>query len=206
MKIILREGPSGRLGIKASKEEVLRAYRQAWIDMLTPNNIKNAWRTSGIQPRNRELPLSSRFVMLEEEGVARKRRQAPTAEIRPKTPDFNTDEFNMPTPRLLARKAAKAFDRAVCQIANLEAKIEYLEAKVAKNTKNYRQKVKIAPGQRFVRMADVRRTRRRLRNRDIFEDEAADCQVPDDGNGPPEVAIEDVSEAEDCILVENTKK
>ncbi|KAJ3571874.1 hypothetical protein NPX13_g5232 [Xylaria arbuscula] len=112
--------------------------------------------------------------MLEKEGVARARAKALAAEERPKTPDFlkfaaDYPAFYMPAQRL------------------------------KKSIKKKQKKVKLAPGRRFAMMADVRRVKRRLRRRAIYEDEASDCEVPGTVESLTKAIAEDESEAEDCI-------
>jgi hypothetical protein len=232
LRIVLRECPNTTLRHKPTKQDMLTAYRQARIQVLTPSTIKNAWRTAGINPRDRAKPLSSRFVILEDIGVPRARQKAPTRFNRPSTPDFVTElapisiqtpsggqalrtcsrnlasvdpTFRLPTVRLFARKAGKALDECVGKLVDVQARNEYLEAKLVRKTKKVRQKVKVAPGERFVRMADVRRAKRRLRNRVLYEDEASDGEVPRQQGGADEVGDCEDTEAEDCITVGNTR-
>ncbi len=91
---------------------------------------------------------------------------------------FQYTAFSLPLQRLVTRKASKALDYQAEKIANLEAKVSYLEAKLRKTITKKRKKVKPAPGKRLVRMANVRRVKRRLRRRAVYEDEASDCEVP----------------------------
>ncbi|KAK6840985.1 hypothetical protein PG987_001845 [Apiospora arundinis] len=188
----------------------------ARIDVLTPNVIRNAWRTSGIWPRDREKPLSSKYVILEDVGVARGRLDAPAVLIRDSTPDLLTEvaatpiktpsggqelrrsirklatndpTFNLPSQRLFTRKASKALDQQASKIADLEARIDYLTTKLEKTAKKVRQKVTLTPGQRFIRMANIRQAKRRLRGRVVYEDEASDQDVPE----------KEITDTEDCI-------
>ncbi|KAK6836397.1 DDE-domain-containing protein [Apiospora arundinis] len=220
LKVLVREGPNARLGLKPSKKDMLNAYRQARIDVLTPNVIRNAWRTSGIWPRDREKPLSSKYVILEDVGVARGRLDAPAVLIRDSTPDLLTEvaatpiktpsggqelrrsirklatndpTFNLPSQRLFTRKASKALDQQASKIADLEARIDYLTTKLEKTAKKVRQKVTLTPGQRFIRMANIRQAKRRLRGRVVYEDEASDQDVPE----------KEITDTEDCIQVAN---
>ncbi|KAK6858979.1 hypothetical protein PG995_004832 [Apiospora arundinis] len=199
---------------------MLNAYRQARIDVLTPNVIRNAWGTSGIWPRDREKPLSSKYVILEDVGVARGRLDAPAVLIRDSTPDLLTEvaatpiktpsggqelrrsirklatndpTFNLPSQRLFTRKASKALDQQASKIADLEARIDYLTTKLEKTAKKVRQKVTLTPGQLFIRMANIRQAKRRLRGRVVYEDEASDQDVPE----------KEITDTEDCIQVAN---
>jgi hypothetical protein len=187
------EGLNARLGFKPSKKDMLEAYRQARLDVLTFSVIRGAWKTSGIWLGNCEQPLASKYVMLETTGVARIRPKAPVV-IRPKTPDFmmaqtlipiytpsggqalrkssrklseKDSTFGLPSQRLFARKASKALDLQASKIADLEAQVEYLVTILGQSNKRVRAKVTIPPGQRFVRMADVRKVKRKLRGRDL---------------------------------------
>lgn len=227
----LRESLCMELGILPLKEDLIKALRSARLEVLVPRVIKKAWATAGIFPRDRSKPLSSKYVMLEKEGVARARAKAPAAEERPKTPDFSVFDpkycmetpstgqdlrrscqkfaadypaFYMPAQRLVTRKAAKALDQQAEKIAFLEAKVKILQARLKKSIKKKRKKVKPAPGRRFAMMADVRRVKRRLRRRAIYEDEASDCEVPGTVESLTNAIAEDESEAEDCIEVKNT--
>ncbi|KAK6858945.1 hypothetical protein PG995_004798 [Apiospora arundinis] len=222
LKVFVRDGPNARLGLKPSKKDMINAYRQARIDVLTPNVIKNAWRTSGIWPRDREKPLSSRYVILEDVGVARERSDAPPVLTRQSTPDFLTEvaptpiktpsggqelrrsirklatndpTFHLPSQRLFTRKASKALDQQASKIADLEARIDYLTTKLEKTTKKVRQKVVLPPGQRFIRMANIRQAKRRLRGRVVYEDEASDTEVIE----------RELTDTEDCIVVRNSR-
>lgn len=157
-----RDGASGCLGIKPSKVEVIEALYKARLDALTPAAIKRAWATTGIWPRDRSKPLSSRFVILEEEGVARPRIEAPTPVQRPKTPDFaalvTPGVFHTPTSgqtilqtsrkmalqsvaigsgphRRFYLKAAKALDNAITEIAQLKVSNASLRAKISNVSK-----------------------------------------------------------------------
>lgn len=55
-------------------------------------------------------------------------------------------------------------------------------------------------------MADIRRAKRRLRGRVVYEDEASDVDMPGAPRNAAEAEEEDGTEAEDCIVVENTKR
>ena len=222
LKVFVRDGPNARLGLKPSKKDMINAYRQARIDVLTPNVIKNAWRTSGIWPRDREKPLSSRYVILEDVGVARERSDAPPVLTRELTPDFLTEvaptpiktpsggqelrrsvrklatndpTFHLPSQRLFTRKVSKALGQQASKITDLEARINYLTTKLEKTTKKVRQKVVLPPGQRFIRMANIRQAKRRLRGRVVYEDEASDTEVIE----------RELTDTEDCIIVRNSR-
>ncbi|KAI2625565.1 hypothetical protein GGS21DRAFT_493609 [Xylaria nigripes] len=222
----LRDSPSSALGTKPSKQETLKAFRLARIDVLNARNIKNAWKTAGIHPRDRTKLLSSKYVILKEKGVARDAAPTSSTHERECTPEVYTESvetpiktpstgqelrnstrklaaanpsLNIPCSRLLSRKASKALDLQAYKIAQLESTIEYLRAKVAKQTKAPRQSGKPPPGSRFVRMGHVRRAHRRLRNRTVYEDELEECDVP---------IVDDPAyqtESEDCIVVNNTR-
>lgn len=214
------------LGLKPTKEEVFKAFRKARLEIMIPRVIRSAWRGSGIWPRDREKPLKSKYVLLEKEGVVRQRPGESRLLQRASTPDLlgtivqtpiktpsrgqellisrrklaATDPtFNMPAQRLFARKASKALDEATGQIAHLQAQNDYLRAKIKIDRPNKRKAVAVAPNEAFVRMVDVRRTKRRLRGRVLFNDDDSDEQIPE---GAPRV--ED-TEIEDCIMVKNTK-
>ena len=224
----LRESPCIELGIPSSKEDIMRALRQAREDILIPKVIKRAWEIAGIHPRDRSKPLSSKYVMLETEGVARARAKAPAVRERPKTPDFNVFDpkyvmetpstgqdlrrscrkfatdyaaFNMPAQRLVTRKASKALDHQAKTIANLQAQVQSLQAKVSKTIKKKKKKVKPAPGRKLVKMSDVRRVKRRMRHRVLYEDELPDCDVPGTVEDLTRAIAEDESEAEECITI-----
>jgi hypothetical protein len=224
----LCDSPCMALGITPSKEDVMKALRLARLDVLLPEVIKKAWATAGIYPRDRSKPLSSKYVMLEKEGVAKAKPAAPAAGARPKTPEFSVFDpkyvmetpstgqdlrrscrkfatdysaFNMPAQRLVTRKASKALDRQAEKIAFLEAKVQYLQAKVSRSVPKKRKKVKPAPGRKFAMMADVRRVKRRMRRRVIYEDEASDCEVPGTVESLVAAIAEDESEIEDCITI-----
>ncbi|KAK6857597.1 hypothetical protein PG995_006424 [Apiospora arundinis] len=229
----LRECPNTVLGLKPTKMDMLKAYRQARIDVMTPSVIRNAWRTAGIYPRDRSKPLSSRYVILKDVGVARVRSGTPEVVERESTPDFVAElaptpiktpsggqalrrsgrqlaasdpTFKLPSQRLFIRKASKALDQQANKIASLEAHINYLQAKLDRKSARVRQKVRIAPGQRFVRMADIRRAKRRLRGRVVYEDETSDGEVPNGPYSAGEAAEHDATEAEECIIVGNTRR
>ncbi|KAK8096427.1 uncharacterized protein PG998_014295 [Apiospora kogelbergensis] len=205
----------------------------ARIDVMTPSVIRNAWRMAGIYPRHRSKPLSSRYVILEDVGVARVRSGAPEVVERESTPDFVAElaptpiktpsggqalrrsgrqlaasdpTFKLPSQRLFIRKASKALDQQANKIASLEAHINYLQAKLGRKLAKVRQKVRIAPEQRFVRMADIRRAKRRLRGRVVYEDETSDGEVPNGPYSAGEAAEHDATEAEECIIVGNTQR
>ncbi|KAI1314728.1 hypothetical protein F5Y16DRAFT_393357, partial [Xylariaceae sp. FL0255] len=164
--------------------------------------------------------------MLEDKGVARALAPAPIVDEVPQTPNWlellrprpvNTPaggqdllrksrklavthpSFQDPTLKLFSLKASKALDTQTAKIAELEAQNVYLTAKLERKQQKKRKAVKIAPGQKFVRMADVRRAKRRLRSRVIYEDEASDVDVPGKGTALPEGFKEDLTEIEDCI-------
>lgn len=67
-----------------------------------------------------------------------------------------------------------------------------------------RQAVKIAPGQRFVRIADIRRAKRRLRSRVMYNDKVSDVDMPGKGTAPPEGCEKDLTEPEKCIDIPNS--
>ncbi|KAK8036740.1 hypothetical protein PG994_015237 [Apiospora phragmitis] len=229
----LKGCPNTVLGLKPTKMDMLKVYRQARIDVLTPSTIKNAWRTAGIYPRDRSKPLSSKYVILEDVGVARARPKPSGVVERELTPDFVAElaptpiktpsggqalrnssrklatvdhSFSLPSQRLFTRKASKALDQQANKIASLEAQIDYLHAKLDRKTAKVRQKVKVAPGQRFVRMANIRRAKRRLRGRVVYEDEASDVDMPGGPCNAAETIEDDGTEVEDCIIVESTKR
>ncbi|KAK8095253.1 transposase [Apiospora kogelbergensis] len=233
LRRLLRECPNTVLGLKPTKMDMLEVYRQARIDVLTLSIIRNAWRTAGIYLRDRSKPLSSRYVILEDVGVARVCSRAPEVVERELTPDFVAElaptpiktpsggqalrrsgrqlaaldpTFKLPSQRLFVRKASKALDQQADKIASLEAQIDYLQSKLDRKTARVRQKVRIAPGQRFVRMADIRRAKRRLRGRVVYEDEASDIEVPGGPRNANEIIEGDGTEAEDCIIVGNTRR
>ncbi|KAK8076080.1 methyltransferase protein [Apiospora phragmitis] len=107
----------------------------------------------------------------------------------------------MPSQRLFIRKASKALDQSANRIADLGAQVDYLQAKLDRKTTRVRQKVRTAPGQRFIRMADIRRAKRRLRGRVIYEDEASDVEVPGGPRNATEAIEYDGTEAEDSYGV-----
>jgi len=232
LRIVLRECPNAVLGLKPTKMDMLKAYRQARVDVLTPSTIRNAWKTAGIHPRDRSKPLSSKYVILEDVGVARARSKPSEVVEKEPTPDFLAElaptpiktpsggqelrnssrklaatdpTFRMPSQRLFIRKASKALDQSASRIAHLEAQVDYLQTKLDRKATRVRQKVRIAPGQRFVRMADIRRAKRRLRGRVVYEDEASDVEVPGGPRNAIEAIEDDGTEAEDCIIVKNNE-
>ena len=71
-------------------------------------------------------------------------------------------------------KAAKALDSALAEIAQLKALNASLRAKISKVNKKTRKVVKINLNQLFIRMANIKRTKRRLRGRTIYDDEASE--------------------------------
>ncbi|KAI3335369.1 hypothetical protein F4824DRAFT_500989 [Ustulina deusta] len=87
--------------------------------------------------------------------------------------------FNNPSQRLFSAKASKALDLKAEKIAFLEAKVETLEAQIARKAKNKRKVVKLPPGESFYRMTHVRQTKRILRRRIVYADEAADVDIPE---------------------------
>ncbi len=186
LKKEINESLNSGLGLKPSKQDMVEAYRLARNNTLQSRLIKRAWETAGIWPRDRQKPLSSKYVILEEEGVARTRPGAPTAEERPVTPDFlsivatiailtpSTSQelertskklakrfpvFNNARQRLFSSKVGKALDLKAEKIALLEAQVEGLQAKLGQQTSKKRKKVKPAPGYSFVRMTDVRKVK-----------------------------------------------
>ncbi|GAW17609.1 hypothetical protein ANO14919_070680 [Xylariales sp. No.14919] len=98
-------------------------------------------------------------------------------------------------------KASKALDLKDVRIAELEPQNERLRLQSARKMKQVRQKVKIEPNQKFVRMADARRAKRRLHGRVIYEDENEAFDVPGRGTRYGQLRPEDVTEAEDCINI-----
>ncbi|KAK8859449.1 Tigger transposable element-derived protein 2 [Apiospora arundinis] len=213
--------------------DMLKAYRQARIDVLTPSVIKNAWGTAGIYPQDRSKPLSSRYVILEDVGVARIRPGASEVVERESTPDFVAElaprpiktpsgsqalrrssrqlaaldpTSKLPSQRLFVRKASKALDQQADKTASLEAQIDYLQSKLERKAARVRQKVRIAPGQRFVRMADICRAKRKLRGRVVYEDEASDTEVPGGPRNANEIIEGDGTEAKYCIIVGNPRR
>ncbi|KAI0815419.1 hypothetical protein GGR55DRAFT_675034 [Xylaria sp. FL0064] len=194
---------------------------------MTAAAIKKAWATSGIHPRDRSRPLSSKYVMLESEGVA----EAPPAISGPKSPDFlllrdpklidtpaggqelirksrqladHDRTFRNPTQALFARKASKALDLQAGRIAELEAQVTILTAHLEKKRKKKRKAVKLPPGERFVKMTDIRRVKRRLRNRVVYDDDASDVNVAEKGTSFVEEVFSDETEAEDWRYVTRT--
>ncbi|KAI1317434.1 hypothetical protein F5Y16DRAFT_392771 [Xylariaceae sp. FL0255] len=166
--------------------------------------------------------------MLEDKGVARALAPAPIVNEVPQTPNWlkllrprpvNTPtggqdllrksrklavtypSFQDPTLRLFSLKASKALDIQAAKVAELEAQNAYLTAKLQRKQQKKRKAVKIAPGQKFVRMADIRRVKRRLRSRVIYNDEASDVDVPKKGTALPDGSEEDLTEIEDCIEI-----
>ncbi|KAI2636788.1 hypothetical protein GGS21DRAFT_489552 [Xylaria nigripes] len=159
---------------------------------------------AGIFPRNRSKALSSKYVTLEDTGIPRTPAHL-EAVRQEKTPDFvlplanekigtlscgqallqsckklaGADfTFNKPSHILFTRKASKALDQSAAKIAELQAQIDYLEAKVSTTTTNVRQRVRIPPGERFVLMADMWEAKMKLRSRVVYRDEGADCAGP----------------------------
>jgi hypothetical protein len=93
----------------------------------------------------------------------------------------------------------ESLDLQAIEIAELQAKVDYLQAKVTKQRNRARKAVKLAPGHTLVKMTDVRRVKGRLRGKIIYDDEASDVDMP---RAPQAFQ----SEAVDCIIVRNTKK
>jgi hypothetical protein len=60
--------------------------------------------------------------------------------------------------------------------------------------------------ERFVRIADIPRAKRRSRGRTIYENEDSGCDMPRKGIRRDVTAWEDIRESEECIEVRNTKK
>ncbi|KAI1274830.1 hypothetical protein F5Y07DRAFT_191386 [Xylaria sp. FL0933] len=106
-----------------------------------------------------------------------------------------------PVHRLLTMKASKALDMKDVQSAESKPQNERLRLQSAKKNNQVRQKVKIAPNQKFVPMADVRRAKRGLRGRMIYEDENEAFNVPGIGTGYGKLRPEDVTEAEDYLII-----
>ncbi|KAI1318536.1 hypothetical protein F5Y16DRAFT_391818 [Xylariaceae sp. FL0255] len=109
--------------------------------------------------------------------------------------------FQDPTLKLFSFKASKALDTQTAKIAELEAQNVYLTAKLERKQQKKRKAVKIAPGQKFVKMADIRRAKRRLRNKVIYKNEASDIDIPKKGTTLLEGFKEDLTEIEDCIEI-----
>ncbi|KAI1316579.1 hypothetical protein F5Y16DRAFT_168973 [Xylariaceae sp. FL0255] len=164
--------------------------------------------------------------MLESEGVARAPARAPPAVSGPKSPDFlllrgpkpidtpaggqelirksrqladHDSTFRNPTQALFARKASKALDLQAGRIAELEAQVTILTAQLERKRKKKRKAVKVPPGERFIKMAAIRRVKRRLRNRVVYDDETSDIEMAGKGTGFEEEVFSDETEAEDCI-------
>ncbi|GAP89887.1 putative transposase [Rosellinia necatrix] len=229
LKKLLRETLNATLGIMGTKEDVLLCYRQARLETLGVQRIRNAWKTAGIYPRDRSKPLSSKYVMLETERVPKVGSKGLLPVRRPSTPDFLGEVVLTPviTPaggqelrrigrkldievplafrashRLLVRKASKALDQQAQEIANLRAQVDFYKEKALKNVKPTRQAVKPTPGERFVAMTDIREAKRKLRGRVVYVDEASDCDVVSDSENTDNGLIEPADETQDCIIVE----
>lgn len=233
LRRFLREYANAQIGLKPSKLEVITAFQRTREEVMTPQVIRNAWETAGIWLRGREKPLSSRFVILHEKGVARKAAEAAEGSERPKTPTFleivnpvpvvipssgqeifttgrklaiSKTRFSSACQRLWNIKAAKALDTANATIADLTFANLFLQAKVDWRKNNTQKAVKIAPGHRFVRMADIRRAKRRVRSRTIYEDDAATENIPGRGRRASGRAWEDVTKAESSIEVHGRRQ
>ncbi|KAK5625069.1 hypothetical protein RRF57_000785 [Xylaria bambusicola] len=76
--------------MKPSKKDMVVAYEASRNDVLKPRTIRNAWQTAGIWPRDRQAPLSSKYVILKKKALARTIVPALTVEERPVTPNFLT--------------------------------------------------------------------------------------------------------------------
>ncbi|KAI0139641.1 hypothetical protein GGR57DRAFT_442212 [Xylariaceae sp. FL1272] len=225
----LRGCLSSQLGGKPSKSDMLEALYHARVEIMNVRVITKAWKTAGIWPRDRQQALKSPYIILEEEGVARTRPEGPPTPPRPQTPNFaaiatpiavktlggGQDRLRSsrkvvltcglppnPAQRLLDREASKALDQKAAKIAESQAYITTLERKLVAKRLTKRRKVTVAPGQRFIHAADVRRVRRRMRNRVVYEDEDKDFDVPRERRDLTEISPEDVSEVESCIFVD----
>jgi hypothetical protein len=200
------------------KWEFLEAYSRSRESTGTSKHIKAGCKAAGIYPRDRNKPLSSRYV--------RRAGNSPYTPISPvipvrETPDFDVllsptlvktpktsrdfiiaikelrgidPTFNNPTIRLLFRKFGKAFDEKIAETSAAKARKVALQHALEKAKPKKRKSVLPAPNEDFVRMADVMKVRRTMSG-------AVGPNSDDGGNDEVESVIEVGNEIQDCILV-----
>jgi len=168
------------------KPELLRAYTQARKHRLTKANAQAGWKATGIFPRDRQKPLSSRFVL---KGQGHRAPPTSPTSIPPSTPDFDLQlaltvistpksskdlyglqknlsdidpVYGQPTARLLFRKFGKILDETLAELAHTKYKAEILQTVLDKTKSQKRRRVLPDPNKDFVTMQAVWEERRRM--------------------------------------------
>jgi hypothetical protein len=203
------------------KREFLEAYSRNGEFTGTSKHIKAGWKAARIYPRDRNKPLSSRYV--------RRAGNSPYIPISPlisvrETPDFDgllsptsvktpktfwnfviaikelrgiDPVINNPITRLLFRKFGKAFDEKIAETFVPKAREVALQHVLERTKPKKRKGVLPAPNEDFVRMADVMKVRCTMLG-------AVGPNSDDDGNDEVEFEIKVGDEIQDCIMVKMT--
>jgi hypothetical protein len=200
------------------KREFLEVHSRIRESAGTSEHIKAGWKAAGIYPRDRNKPLSSRYV--------RRAGNSPYTPISPEIPVWETPDFdvllsptlvktpktsrnfiiamkelreidpifNNPIIRLLFQKFGKVFDEKIAGTSAAKAREVALQHALERAKPKKRKHVLPAPNEDFVRMADVMKVRRTMLG-------AVGPNSDDGGNDEVESEIEVGDEIQYCILV-----
>ncbi|KAJ3466488.1 hypothetical protein MRS44_004052 [Fusarium solani] len=178
---LVEEGPT-------AKATFLRCYHKARAAAFTEEHIKSGWRGSGLWPINIQKPLSSRFVIPDEEEAQAAQGGNLTPEAanqEPEVPLFYTpkrtedianlarDLFEVeqltPTHRHFCRLAGRSLEKETLKRVMESDRADQLEARMSQSRVAKRRKVNKPPDQVVREMRDLFATRSQMRQEEEKE-------------------------------------
>jgi 4-hydroxybenzoate polyprenyltransferase len=190
------------------KRNFLICYYKARQESLTGMNIRAGWRATGLWPVSMAKPLMSRLLLensnqeleIDASEDLQTIKEVEESSIIWSTPkagkEFRlqlntltkTSHDNLPTRRLLFKKAVKAFDQKDFALGQAEMKIQQLEAKLDQLQPRKKRKVQTSPNSKFADIQAIQRAQIAAGDQEI---------VPIDSD-----SVGDSEATEDCIEVE----
>jgi hypothetical protein len=172
---LVEEGPT-------AKATFLRCYYKARAAAFTEEHIKSGWRGSGLWPINIQKPLSSPYVIPDEEeaqaaeegnSTPRAANQEPELSLfhTPKRTEdvadlaraaFHVEELT-PTSRLFCRTVGKGLEREALKRVMESDRADQLEARMSQSRVAKRRKVEKPPHQVVCEMKELYATRSLMR-------------------------------------------
>jgi hypothetical protein len=185
------------------KRNFLICYHKARQESLTSTNIKAGWRATSLWPVSMAKPLMSRLLLensnqeleigapedfqtaveVEESSIVWSTPKA-SKEFRLQLNTLTkTLHDNIPTRRLLFKKAIKAFDQKDFALGQAEMKIQQLEAKLDQLQPRKKRRVQTSPNSRFADIQAIQRAQIAAGDQEIVaieSDSAGDSEATED--------------------------